>query len=47
MPTTPMRMVLDKIRLSRQSLTEELVELTIRPPPRRRMEGRQARMVRT
>ena len=33
-------------RMAGQSRTEELVELRIRPPPRRRMEGSTARMVR-
>lgn len=47
MSTTPMRMVLDRIRLSKQSRTEELVELTILPLPlsSRCMEGSTARMV--
>ena len=43
----PDHIVLDKIRLSRQSLTEEEVEFTIRPPPRRFMDGSTARMVLT
>ena len=44
MPTTPMRNVLERMRLSSSCLMEEEVELTMRPPPPCFMYGSAARM---